>query len=163
MPSSGSGIKELAPRCFDDLERATLSKLVLELPVATGGSSDVASWPTGSLQLEVEQDVLAGGISGAVYDASIYLAHYLTAGEGLRRELQGPGFARRNACSSPESPSLSNMSTIGVEEIQGQAVVELGCGAGLPGLAAAALGARTLLTDRSPVAVELAKRNIERG
>ncbi|MBM3458183.1 MAG: methyltransferase domain-containing protein [Armatimonadetes bacterium] len=43
--------------------------------------------------------------------------------------------------------------------LRGRQVLELGCGAGLVGLAAAALGAEVLQTDRFPEAVALARRN----
>jgi ETFB lysine methyltransferase len=42
-------------------------------------------------------------------------------------------------------------------------ILEVGCGAGLAGLAAAALGARVTQTDLSPEAVRLARLNAERN
>ena len=71
-------MKELAPRCFDDLERAVLPRIAFDLRQPHG---------EGQLHLELEQDAFNGGISGVVYDASIRLAQYLADG-GLERELR---------------------------------------------------------------------------
>jgi len=46
---------------------------------------------------------------------------------------------------------------------KGMDVLELGCGAGLAGLAAAALGADVIQTDRFPEALALARRNAARN
>jgi predicted nicotinamide N-methyase len=46
-------------------------------------------------------------------------------------------------------------------ELGGLRVVELGCGLGLPSIAAARAGAAVLATDASPEALELARRNAE--
>ena len=48
-------------------------------------------------------------------------------------------------------------------DLEGAAVVELGCGLALPSFAAALGGARVLATDWSPDAVELARRNAARN
>ena len=47
--------------------------------------------------------------------------------------------------------------------LRGARVLELGCGLGLPSLAAARAGGRVLATDWSPQAVELLERNAERN
>jgi predicted nicotinamide N-methyase len=44
-------------------------------------------------------------------------------------------------------------------ELRGRRVVELGCGLGVPSLAAAGCGAVVLATDRDPAALELLERN----
>ena len=44
-------------------------------------------------------------------------------------------------------------------QLTGKTVLELGAGVGLAGLAAARAGARVVLTDREPVALEVARRN----
>ena len=119
-------MKELAPRCFDDLDRAVLPRVAFDLRLPHG---------EGHLHLELEQDAFNGGISGVVYDASIRLAQYLADG-GLERELQL------------------------TDEIQHGSVLELGCGVGLVGMVAAALGSKAVLTDRSLASIELAKTNI---
>ena len=49
------------------------------------------------------------------------------------------------------------------EEFRGSAVLELGAGTGLPGIAAASLGARLVQTDSNLVALHLARRNLERN
>lgn len=51
----------------------------------------------------------------------------------------------------------------GLREWQDVPVLELGCGAGLVGLAAAALGARVTQTDLFPAAAALARRNARRN
>lgn len=48
-------------------------------------------------------------------------------------------------------------------DVRGLDVLELGCGLGLPSLAAAAGGARVLATDWAPDAVELLRRNATRN
>jgi predicted nicotinamide N-methyase len=47
--------------------------------------------------------------------------------------------------------------------LTGRRTIELGCGLGLPALAAAAAGARVLATDWSPDAVAMTARNAERN
>lgn len=49
------------------------------------------------------------------------------------------------------------------EDLAGRSVLELGCGLGLPGIAAALGGARVLATDRSPDAVAITGRNARRS
>lgn len=49
------------------------------------------------------------------------------------------------------------------DELDGARVLELGCGLGLPSLAAARAGARVLATDLSPAAVALTRVNAERN
>ncbi len=48
---------------------------------------------------------------------------------------------------------------VGSASIEGRRVVELGCGLGVPSLAAAGAGAAVLATDVAPEALELARRN----
>ncbi|MDX6702919.1 MAG: hypothetical protein QOF26_3145 [Baekduia sp.] len=53
--------------------------------------------------------------------------------------------------------------TVGVRALRGARVLELGCGLGLPSIAAALAGARVLATDWSPAALDLLERNAERN
>jgi len=50
-----------------------------------------------------------------------------------------------------------------VEDLSGKRVIELGCGTGLVGLAAAARGASVILSDLVPESIELALRNAKRN
>ena len=52
---------------------------------------------------------------------------------------------------------------VAARQLEGQRVLELGCGIGLPSLAAAAGGAEVLATDWSPDAIELVRRNAARN
>jgi predicted nicotinamide N-methyase len=52
---------------------------------------------------------------------------------------------------------------VSAHDWRGAAVLELGCGLGLPSVAAALAGARVLATDRSPDAVAVVARNAERN
>jgi predicted nicotinamide N-methyase len=52
---------------------------------------------------------------------------------------------------------------VAVRALRGARVLELGCGLGLPSLAAALAGGRVLATDWSPQAIELLERNAERN
>jgi predicted nicotinamide N-methyase len=52
---------------------------------------------------------------------------------------------------------------VATRELAGQRVLELGCGLGLPSLAAALRGADVLATDWAPDAIELLRRNAERN
>jgi predicted nicotinamide N-methyase len=52
---------------------------------------------------------------------------------------------------------------VAVRELSGMRVVELGCGLGLPALAAALRGAEVLATDWAEDAIELLRRNAERN
>jgi predicted nicotinamide N-methyase len=52
---------------------------------------------------------------------------------------------------------------VGVRALRGARVLELGCGLGLPSLAAAAAGGRVLATDWAPDSIALAVRNAERN
>ncbi|CAE7658182.1 unnamed protein product [Symbiodinium pilosum] len=105
---------ELAPRSFDDLERAEAKRLQLTLTPSSGKK----------VQLVLHQDASVG-IAGVLYDCAALLA--------------------RRLC---EEPSLL-----------GSKVVELGCGTGCAGLAAAALGAKVVLTDRSERALQVVQRS----
>ena len=51
---------------------------------------------------------------------------------------------------------------LAVRSLRGARVLELGCGLGLPSLAAALAGGRVLATDWSPQAIELLEDNAER-
>jgi predicted nicotinamide N-methyase len=59
--------------------------------------------------------------------------------------------------------ALALARAVGARALGGRRVVELGCGLGLPSLAAALGGARVLATDWSPDAVEMTVRNAERN
>lgn len=52
---------------------------------------------------------------------------------------------------------------VAVRSLRGARVLELGCGLGLPSLAAALAGGRVLATDWSPQAIELLEDNAERN
>jgi predicted nicotinamide N-methyase len=52
---------------------------------------------------------------------------------------------------------------VAVRALRGSRVLELGCGLGLPSLAAALAGGRVLATDWSPQAIALLERNAERN
>jgi predicted nicotinamide N-methyase len=52
---------------------------------------------------------------------------------------------------------------IAARALKGARVLELGCGLGLPSIAAARAGGRVLATDWSPAAVELLERNAARN
>jgi predicted nicotinamide N-methyase len=52
---------------------------------------------------------------------------------------------------------------VAARALRGARVLELGCGLGLPSLAAALAGGRVLATDWSPQAIELLERNAERN
>ena len=61
-------------------------------------------------------------------------------------------------------PSASALArAVGVRALRGARVLELGCGLGLPSLAAALAGGRVLATDWSPQAIELLRDNAERN
>lgn len=48
-------------------------------------------------------------------------------------------------------------------EVRGKTILELGAGTGLPGIAAASLGAKVVQTDRNELAMSLCKRNCARN
>lgn len=52
---------------------------------------------------------------------------------------------------------------IAARSVRGMRVLELGAGTGLPGIVAAALGARVVQTDMQEVALHLCKKNAERN
>jgi predicted nicotinamide N-methyase len=52
---------------------------------------------------------------------------------------------------------------VAARALKGARVLELGCGLGLPSLAAALAGGRVLATDWSPQAIELLRENAERN
>jgi predicted nicotinamide N-methyase len=52
---------------------------------------------------------------------------------------------------------------VAARALKGASVLELGCGLGLPSLAAALAGGRVLATDWSPQAIELLRDNAERN
>jgi predicted nicotinamide N-methyase len=52
---------------------------------------------------------------------------------------------------------------VGVRALRGARVLELGCGLGLPSLAAAAAGGRVLATDWAPDSIAITLRNAERN
>jgi predicted nicotinamide N-methyase len=61
----------------------------------------------------------------------------------------------------PSGVALARM--LAQRSLGGVRVVEVGCGLGLPSLAAALAGARVLATDWSPAAIELLAENAERN
>ena len=61
----------------------------------------------------------------------------------------------------PSSVALAR--TIGTRALHGAHTLELGCGLGLPSLAAALAGGRVLATDWAPEAVAMTARNAERN
>ena len=73
-------------------------------------------------ELSIEEDVHGAGPGGCVWDASLALAHFVAA-------------------------ELSHQKG-GLRDVR---VVELGAGCGVPGIAAAKLGADVVLTDRCDV------------
>lgn len=79
--------------------------------------------------LNVEEDVHSAGPGGCVWDAAVALAQYVAT-------------------------EFSH-----ADGLRGKRVLELGAGTGVPGLAAARLGADVVLTDRAR-ALELLRRNV---
>jgi predicted nicotinamide N-methyase len=59
--------------------------------------------------------------------------------------------------------ALALARVVGRRPLTGRRVIELGCGLGLPALAAALAGGRVLATDWSPDAVAITERNAERN
>jgi predicted nicotinamide N-methyase len=61
-------------------------------------------------------------------------------------------------------PSASALArAVGVRTLRGARVLELGCGLGLPSLAAAVAGGRVVATDWAPDAIAMLKRNAARN
>lgn len=63
----------------------------------------------------------------------------------------------------PAAIALAHEVTTRAGEFRGAAVLELGAGTGLPGIVAAAAGARVVQTDRHELALDLCRRNGERN
>src|SRR5215210_650508 len=61
----------------------------------------------------------------------------------------------------PSAPALAR--AVSRRPLTGRRTIELGCGLGLPAIAAALAGARVLATDWSPDALEMTARNAERN
>ncbi len=59
--------------------------------------------------------------------------------------------------------ALALARAVGARALQGAKTLELGCGLGLPSLAAAVAGGRVTATDWSPDAIEMTGRNAERN
>lgn len=63
----------------------------------------------------------------------------------------------------PASIALAHEIATRAAEFRGKSVLELGAGTGLPGIAAAAVGARVTQTDRSELIVDVCRMNGERN
>lgn len=63
----------------------------------------------------------------------------------------------------PASIALAHEVAARAAELSGKRVLELGAGTAVPGIVAAALGARVLATDRNDVALHLGRVNAERN
>jgi len=107
----------------------------------TSSTSDSKQKTTTTIELEVEQQATGAGSTGTVvWNSSLLLTRLME---------------RLAAADNDETTP---------KWIAGQTVLELGCGTGLVSLAAAALGARSVIaTDGNPNVVELAARNIARN
>lgn len=81
---------------------------------------------------------------------------YISDEERPGKETQDPYWC----CPWPSALALAQLLTQRPELVQGKRVLELGCGLGIAGLAAALAGAHSvLLTDREPLALECALRS----
>jgi predicted nicotinamide N-methyase len=63
----------------------------------------------------------------------------------------------------PGGRALARLVVASAAEFRGRWVMELGCGLGLPGLAAARCGARVVLSDRNLETLGYARRNLRRN
>jgi predicted nicotinamide N-methyase len=61
------------------------------------------------------------------------------------------------------SSGVALAAAVAARDLRGAQVLELGCGLGLPSVAAALSGARVLATDWAPEALEVTRRNAERN
>jgi predicted nicotinamide N-methyase len=80
---------------------------------------------------------------------------------GRDLELLRPGGSEYWAELWPSAEALAR--TLADRALRGRRVLEIGCGLGLPSLAAAAAGGRVLASDRAPDAVEAVRRNATRN
>ncbi len=61
------------------------------------------------------------------------------------------------------SSGIALAAVVAARDVRGQRVLELGCGLGLPSIAAALGGAEVLATDWAPEALDVTRRNAERN
>ena len=106
-----------------------------------------------------EYHVTLGGHAHAI----LHTGAILTADDEQRLVSDGETQRPYGLALWPSAIALAHEIAERADEARGRHVLELGAGAGLPGIVAASLGARVVQTDRHPAALSLCRLNAERN
>lgn len=138
----------------DDLQGLALDRVEIALGP---GKGNVSIWQDASMEERIAEEISRPISQATQPELLLSSAADVSLATAMKKVPEQTGHAVW-----PSAAFLGQFLVSCPSFVRGKSVVELGCGVGLPGICAGLAGAKEVLfTDLDPVALQLAKKNVE--